>query len=39
MKVEDLLIFDSKGVYAGGMKFANGTNPIRQGGAISRHEG
>lgn len=31
-KVEDLLIYDAKGNYAGGIKFANGTNPIRAGG-------
>lgn len=27
--VEDLLIFDKNGKYMGGMKFANGTNPLR----------
>lgn len=32
IKVDDLLIFDSAGNYAGGIKFANGTNPIRSGG-------
>lgn len=31
-KIEDLLIYDAKGNYAGGIKFANGTNPIRAGG-------
>ncbi len=31
-KIDDLLIFDAKGNYLGGMKFANGTNPIRSGG-------
>ena len=30
--VEDLLIYDKAGNYAGGIKFANGTNPIRSGG-------
>lgn len=30
--VEDLLIYDKNGVYAGGIKFANGTNPLRTGG-------
>lgn len=32
LKVDDLLIFDQSGTYAGGIKFANGTNPIRSGG-------
>lgn len=32
IKIDDLLIFDKDGKYAGGIKFANGTNPIRQGG-------
>lgn len=32
IKVEDLLIYDAAGKYAGGIKFANGTNPIRAGG-------
>ncbi len=32
IKVEDLLIYDQDGRYAGGIKFANGTNPIRAGG-------
>ncbi len=32
VKIDDLLIFDSAGKYAGGIKFANGTNPIRAGG-------
>ena len=31
-KIDDLLIFDKDGNYAGGIKFANGTNPIRSGG-------
>ncbi|HZH35381.1 MAG TPA: amidohydrolase family protein [Pyrinomonadaceae bacterium] len=31
-KIEDLLIFDKDGKFMGGMKFANGTNPIRPGG-------
>ncbi len=31
-KIEDLLIYDKNGNYAGGIKFANGTNPIRAGG-------
>ena len=31
-KIEDLLIYDKDGKYAGGIKFANGTNPIRSGG-------
>lgn len=31
-KVDDLLIYDKDGRYAGGIKFANGTNPIRPGG-------
>lgn len=30
--IDDLLIFDENGKYAGGIKFANGTNPIRSGG-------
>jgi imidazolonepropionase-like amidohydrolase len=29
VKIDDLLIFDKNGKYAGGIKFANGTNPIR----------
>ena len=29
IKVEDLLIYDKDGKYMGGIKFANGTNPIR----------
>ena len=29
VKIDDLLIFDKDGKYAGGIKFANGTNPIR----------
>ncbi len=28
-KVEDLLIYDASGKYMGGIKFANGTNPLR----------
>ena len=32
VKIDDLLIFDRNGKYAGGIKFANGTNPIRSGG-------
>jgi imidazolonepropionase-like amidohydrolase len=32
VKIDDLLIFDKAGKYAGGIKFANGTNPIRAGG-------
>jgi imidazolonepropionase-like amidohydrolase len=31
-KVEDLLLYDKDGKYMGGIKFANGTNPIRTGG-------
>ena len=35
VKIDDLLIFDKDGKYAGGIKFANGTNPIRStGGAF-----
>jgi imidazolonepropionase-like amidohydrolase len=30
--VDDLLIYDKDGRYMGGIKFANGTNPIRSGG-------
>lgn len=30
--VDDLLIYDKDGKYLGGIKFANGTNPIRSGG-------
>ncbi|HLM59771.1 MAG TPA: amidohydrolase family protein [Pyrinomonadaceae bacterium] len=29
--IDDLLIFDKAGNYAGGIKFANGTNPLRTG--------
>lgn len=29
--IDDLLIFDRNGVYAGGIKFANGTNALRTG--------
>ncbi len=32
MKIDDLLIYDKDGKYMGGIKFANGTNPIRPGG-------
>lgn len=32
VKIDDLLIFDKSGMYMGGIKFANGTNPIRSGG-------
>ena len=31
-KIDDLLIYDKSGNYMGGIKFANGTNPIRPGG-------
>ncbi len=31
-KIDDLLILDGAGKYMGGIKFANGTNPIRAGG-------
>ena len=31
-KIDDLLIYDKDGKYMGGIKFANGTNPIRTGG-------
>ncbi len=31
-KVEDLLIYGADGKYMGGIKFANGTNPMRAGG-------
>lgn len=31
-KIDDLLIYDNGGKYMGGIKFANGTNPIRPGG-------
>lgn len=30
--IDDLLIYDKDGKYMGGIKFANGTNPIRTGG-------
>ncbi|MGI8786287.1 MAG: amidohydrolase family protein [Pyrinomonadaceae bacterium] len=33
-KVEDLLIYDKDGKYMGGIKFANGTNPMRAGGGV-----
>jgi len=32
VKIDDLLILDKDGKYMGGIKFANGTNPIRPGG-------
>lgn len=32
VKIDDLLIYDKEGKYMGGIKFANGTNPIRGGG-------
>ncbi len=32
VKIDDLLIFGTDGKYAGGIKFANGTNSIRAGG-------
>lgn len=32
IKIDDLLIFDKDGKYAGGIKFANGTNSLRTGG-------
>lgn len=32
VKIDDLLIYDKDGMYAGGIKFANGTNSIRTGG-------
>src|SRR5687767_7934728 len=32
VKIDDLLIFGADGKYAGGIKFANGTNSIRAGG-------
>lgn len=32
IKVDDLLIWETPNKYAGGIKFANGTNPIRSGG-------
>src|SRR5690606_30078898 len=31
-KIEDLLLYKKDGTIAGGIKFANGTNPIRSGG-------
>lgn len=31
VKIDDLLIYDKDGKYMGGIKFANGTNPIRTG--------
>ena len=32
IKIDDLLIWETAGRYAGGIKFANGTNPLRAGG-------
>ncbi|HQZ98239.1 MAG TPA: amidohydrolase family protein [Pyrinomonadaceae bacterium] len=32
VKIDDLLIYDKAGKYMGGIKFANGTNPIGAGG-------
>jgi imidazolonepropionase-like amidohydrolase len=32
VKIDDLLIYLADGRYAGGIKFANGTNPLRAGG-------
>lgn len=32
VKIDDLLVYDKDGKYLGGIKFANGTNPIRPGG-------
>lgn len=32
VKIDDLLIYDKDGKYMGGIKFANGTNPIRTAG-------
>ncbi len=32
VKIDDLLLYDKAGKYMGGIKFANGTNPIRAGG-------
>jgi imidazolonepropionase-like amidohydrolase len=32
VKIDDLLLYDKEGKYMGGIKFANGTNPIRSGG-------
>lgn len=32
VKIDDLLIYGKDGKYMGGIKFANGTNPIRAGG-------
>ncbi len=32
VKIDDLLIYDKSGNYMGGIKFANGTNPLRTGG-------
>ncbi len=35
VKIDDLLILDKAGKYMGGIKFANGTNPLRAGGGGS----
>ena len=34
VKIEDLLIYGANGKYMGGIKFANGTNPMRAGGGV-----
>ena len=34
VKIDDLLIYDKDGKYMGGIKFANGTNPIRTTGGV-----
>ena len=34
VKIEDLLIYGADGKYMGGIKFANGTNPMRTGGGV-----
>ena len=34
VKIDDLLVYDKDGKYMGGIKFANGTNPLRSGGSI-----
>ena len=33
-KIDDLLVYDKDGKYMGGIKFANGTNPMRPGGGV-----
>lgn len=33
-KIDDLLIYGKNGAYLGGIKFANGTNPLRTGGGV-----